>query len=325
MVILFTISAAILSTVFSVLSPASLRAMGRGDRDAAEQAWLELVQLSAKVGDRTGSVMATASMATLAFIDSRLEDAAELWQSVQAFSDANGVGSHFRLRGGGARRPEFYFGRLSEADLVNLGPQNQRTFVVARAGVSQPVRGGVRNPRPVWDVSADEDESALFALRGLLEVSIRCGDTTTAEALVRRLSSLAGRLQPHYTIVGFGRLLGEVAAILRRPEQARDYLRQALEVCQRVRFRPEIALLHLDLAQLSSGSSRKRAEAVEHLRFKAEVIHRQTWRSLEQVELATAEWVEWWNQRRMHTGISDLPRAEYEAHYLHQHVACQAA
>jgi DNA-binding CsgD family transcriptional regulator len=117
-------------------------------------------------------------------------------------------------------------------------------------------------------VGADEDESGLHALCGLLEVSIRCGDTTTAEALLRRLSSLAGRLQPYYTIVSFGRLLGEAAAMLRRPGEARSYFRQALELCQRVRFRPEIALLHLDLAQLLSDSyPRERAEAVEHLRF----------------------------------------------------------
>ena len=42
------------------------------------------------------------------------------------------------------------------------------------------------------------------------------------------------------------------------------------------------------------------AEVVNGL-YKAEVIHRLgSWRSLEQVELATAEWVDWWNQRRLH-------------------------
>jgi predicted ATPase/DNA-binding CsgD family transcriptional regulator len=252
------------------LSAAGALLLGRGDRDAAEQAWLELVQLSARVGDQTVSVMSTACMATLAFIDGRIEDASELWQSVQAFSDAVGVGSHYRVRGDGARRPEFYLGRLSEADLANLGPQNLRTFVVARALVLAYLNrcDEAYAVRELFgDVGADEDESALHALCGLLEVSILCGDTATAEALLRRLSSLAGRLQPYYTIVSFGRLLGEAAAMLRRPEEARSYFRQALEVCQRVRFRPEIALLHLDLAQLSSGSSRERAEAVDHLRF----------------------------------------------------------
>jgi hypothetical protein len=177
--------------------------LGRGDRDAAEQAWLELVQLSNRVGDQTISVMATACTATLAFIDGRLEDAAELWQSVQAFSDEHGVGSHFRVRGGwtlstpitSARRPEFYLGQLSEADLATLGPQNQRTFLVARALVLAYLNRceeayAVRER--FGDIAADEDESGLHALCGLLEVSIRCGDTTTAEALLRRLSLLSG-------------------------------------------------------------------------------------------------------------------------------------
>ena len=66
------------------------------------------------------------------------------------------------------------------------------------------------------------------------------------------------------------------------------------------------------------------AESVNGL-YKAEVIHRQTWHSLEQVELATAEWVAWWNQRRLHSAIDDLPPAEYEARYYQQHEANQAA
>jgi len=66
------------------------------------------------------------------------------------------------------------------------------------------------------------------------------------------------------------------------------------------------------------------AESVNGL-YKAEVIHRRSWRSLEQVELATAEWVDWWNHRRLHGAIDDLPPAEYEARYYHQHAATQAA
>jgi putative transposase len=66
------------------------------------------------------------------------------------------------------------------------------------------------------------------------------------------------------------------------------------------------------------------AESVNGL-YKAEVIHRRSWRSLEQVELATAEWVDWWNHRRLHSAINDLPPAEYEARYHHQHLAAEAA
>jgi putative transposase len=61
------------------------------------------------------------------------------------------------------------------------------------------------------------------------------------------------------------------------------------------------------------------AEAVNGL-YKAELIGRQgPWRGAEQVELATLEWVQWWNQRRLHGAIGDIPPAEHEAIYYRQH------
>jgi len=67
------------------------------------------------------------------------------------------------------------------------------------------------------------------------------------------------------------------------------------------------------------------AEAVNGL-YKAEVIRKRgPWRSLEQVELATAEWVDWWNHRRLHSAIDNMPPAEYEALYHHQREANEAA
>lgn len=49
-------------------------------------------------------------------------------------------------------------------------------------------------------------------------------------------------------------------------------------------------------------------EAVNCL-YKAEVIRKRgPWRSLEQVELATAEWVDWWNHRRLHVLLATCHR-----------------
>jgi putative transposase len=60
------------------------------------------------------------------------------------------------------------------------------------------------------------------------------------------------------------------------------------------------------------------AEAVNGL-YKAEVIRKRgPWRSLEQVELATAEWVDWWNHQRLHGAIRGMPPAEFEALYHSQ-------
>ena len=47
--------------------------------------------------------------------------------------------------------------------------------------------------------------------------------------------------------------------------------------------------------------------------FKTEVIHRcGPWRGLEDVELATLEWVWWFNERRLMEPLGYLSPAEYE-------------
>lgn len=67
------------------------------------------------------------------------------------------------------------------------------------------------------------------------------------------------------------------------------------------------------------------AETVNGL-FKTELIRRRgPWRSLEHVELAAAEWIDWWNHTRLHTAIGDVPPAEYEANYHHQRGTSGAA
>ena len=57
------------------------------------------------------------------------------------------------------------------------------------------------------------------------------------------------------------------------------------------------------------------AESVNAL-YKSELINRRgPWRSVEQVELATFEWVDWWNRERLHGACGRIPPAEFEAAY----------
>lgn len=51
--------------------------------------------------------------------------------------------------------------------------------------------------------------------------------------------------------------------------------------------------------------------------FKTELIKpRGPWRTVEQVEIATLEYVDWYNHRRLHSTAGDIPPAELEtAHY----------
>jgi putative transposase len=50
--------------------------------------------------------------------------------------------------------------------------------------------------------------------------------------------------------------------------------------------------------------------------YKTELIKRRgPWRTLPDVELGTAEWVQWYNARRLHSAIGWIPPDEYEAAY----------
>jgi putative transposase len=60
------------------------------------------------------------------------------------------------------------------------------------------------------------------------------------------------------------------------------------------------------------------AETINGL-YKAEVIHRRgPWRTLQAVEYATLEWVDWFNNRRLLEPIGNVPPAEAEAAYYRE-------
>ncbi|MEY9842784.1 transposase InsO family protein [Streptacidiphilus sp. EB103A] len=54
--------------------------------------------------------------------------------------------------------------------------------------------------------------------------------------------------------------------------------------------------------------------------FKTELIHRHgPWRTFTEVEFATAEWLDWYNHRRLHGALDHTSPAEHETAYYHQH------
>lgn len=66
------------------------------------------------------------------------------------------------------------------------------------------------------------------------------------------------------------------------------------------------------------------AETVNGL-YKAELVDRHgPWRSLDELELATLEYIDWFNHRRLHSACGGRPPAEYEAIHYHQRNASVA-
>ena len=53
--------------------------------------------------------------------------------------------------------------------------------------------------------------------------------------------------------------------------------------------------------------------------YKTELVRNKgPWRGLDDVEIATLEWVDWWNHRRLLEPIGRIPPAEAEAAYYSQ-------
>jgi putative transposase len=99
--------------------------------------------------------------------------------------------------------------------------------------------------------------------------------------------------------------------VLRRPVEFAQYLS--------IRYTERLAAEGAVTSVGSKGDSYDNAlaETVNGL-YKTELIRRQgPWRSTEQVELATAAWVDWWNQRRLHGATGDVSPAEFEAAHYH--------
>ena len=86
-----------------------------------------------------------------------------------------------------------------------------------------------------------------------------------------------------------------------------------------IRYSERLAEAGIEPSVGSRGDSYDNAlaETINGL-YKAEVIHRRSWPNRESVELATLEWVSWFNHHRLLGPIGYIPPAEAEANYYRQ-------
>ena len=87
-----------------------------------------------------------------------------------------------------------------------------------------------------------------------------------------------------------------------------------------IRYSERLAEAGIEPSVGSKGDSYDNAlaETINGL-YKAELIHRRApWKTRESVELATLQWVHWFNHVRLLTPIGGIPPAEAEANYWRQ-------
>ena len=114
----------------------------------------------------------------------------------------------------------------------------------------------------------------------------------------------------------------EQALYARQPDQSEDLIHHSDRGSQYVsiRYTERLAEAGIDPSVGSKGDSYDNAlaETINGL-YKAELIHRRgPWKSMESVELATLEWVSWFNHQRLMEPLGYIPPAEAEANYYRQ-------
>ena len=120
----------------------------------------------------------------------------------------------------------------------------------------------------------------------------------------------------------------EQALYARQPERDSSLIHHSDRGSQYVsiRYSERLAEAGIEPSVGSKGDSYDNAlaETINGL-YKAELIHRRSpWKTKEAVELATLEWVAWFNHQRLLEPIGYIPPAEAEANYYRQ-LASQAA
>jgi len=106
------------------------------------------------------------------------------------------------------------------------------------------------------------------ALVLMLEAAVLAQHTRAAEVLFNLLAGAVYKTSGLYNPTCLARHLGGAAALLDRHEEARKHYKEAIKVCNGMKFRPELALTRLQLAELLlEHYPAERAAALQHLDF----------------------------------------------------------
>jgi DNA-binding CsgD family transcriptional regulator/tetratricopeptide (TPR) repeat protein len=289
-----------------VLEVAGRIQLAQGARARAEELWWQVQALAERTHLATVNLLLSRRDIILEIIDGHLEEAlASLRRFVERADESGAALSSRQFTLSMLQAPALYLGRAEAwlaafdefAELAGpvtqaVGFSDARAVCLAHLGRFDQARGLVgthleriegsratcghwyrATPGPAgggnarWRRSTDEDETPMYVLVWLLEAAVLLGEQRAVRALSQRLACVA------HLSIGEGlytcppRHLGDAAVLLGDRTAARAYYALALEAAGKIRFRPELALTHLRLADLlpEDENDAARSEARAHL------------------------------------------------------------
>jgi len=238
-----------------------------GKRVRAEELGRQIEDLAARTKDADAIIRSLAIDGTFATVDGRLEEAMmvgeriatrgeELGNPLFGLASANNVTSTPRLHLG---RGNEALNNLREAveqaggglgrGLVTMAAQE-----LAHAGRLNEANAALGQVMSRIHITEEAEHVPFRTLTALLEIAVLVKNSEAADLLAGTLAVIPSLLSfghgdslPNTSVA---RQLGAAAALLGDKEKAKAYYQQALEACAKIRFRPEIALTRLQLAEL---------------------------------------------------------------------------
>jgi class 3 adenylate cyclase len=210
----------------------------------------------------------------------QLDRVLALADEMNALGQQHGFELATRQTAGRARRRALlYLGRPATAlDTIPSPPKlwanggafsAQRAIYLAHSGDVDVAAAIINQFLVERDFAAPADRSAATLLRFLLEAGVAANHHAAVSVLEPQVRPMADLLFTEANITNcIGRDLGGAARLLRQPEKARAYYLRGLAAAEKGRHRPEIALCHLELAELLFDDyPEERVEALAHLDF----------------------------------------------------------
>jgi tetratricopeptide (TPR) repeat protein len=223
-----------------------------GQRQRAEECFAELKAIAER--SRQGNVMllSMGGDAIVATLDGRLDDAIEIGRKIETLGEDLGLPAYGVMvelwAASTALGHEGKFDELERlVDLLKFPPNAMRLLGAHREAEAVAALDELVASRAGLEPSEDETLGTddMFSLLAAILV----GHREAAEFLVRRFAH-SGLHTTGALLECPSRYLGAAVAFLGRPEEARAYYEEAMDMATRLRFRPEIALTRFQLAEL---------------------------------------------------------------------------
>jgi tetratricopeptide (TPR) repeat protein len=251
-----------------------------GQRRLAEDIMAEMKTLAERSGQSHLIIGSMLKDADIAMWDGRLEEAIGIRRRVLTCAEELGI-SEFaafwttweilraRVHLGDAGRALEANLRGSRINPQNFGADLLLLFCLAHLGRYDEMAEILeRLVMTRSNIGSVEDESIVSLDIILLEAAVLATHRPAAELLFRRVAGSNSKTSGLWLTTCAGRHLGAAAVLLGRPDEGRTYYQKAIKDCTEMKFRPELALTRLQLAELLlEHYPDEKMEALEHLDF----------------------------------------------------------